>query len=257
MTRTTSRRGAADPPSVEAPSSRAPSRRAAVVQALLITALVAVAARVAFSPRFAGKVVPWAVMGAANALVSAAAIARLWRTDPRVLRTWFRPAYGDVAVGILFAAVFFALTDVGQHLFAPAGSTREAWIVRLYLVIGDPAQIRGKLGGVFVALVAICLSEEIVWRGYVRHRLAQAYGGTVGTLAAAGLYALAHLPTVWALADEAAGPNPLVVLAALFGGLLWGGMTQASRGRLVPALIAHVAFDWAVLVMFRLWGPSV
>ncbi len=251
---TTTTTPATDPAAASEPS---PSRASAIVEALIIVLLVAVAARVAFSPRFAGKVVPWTVMGVVNAGISVVAIGVLWRREPRVLRTWFRPGFGDVAVGILFAIVFFGLTDLGQHLFAPAGSPREAWIVRLYLVIGDPSKLRGKLGGVFVALVAICLSEELVWRGYVRHRLARAYGETVGTVAAAGLYAVAHLPTVWALSDDLAGGNPLVVLAALFGGLLWGAMTQVARGRLVPALIAHVAFDWAVLVMFRLWGPSV
>ena len=250
----TTTRAATDPAAASDPSL---SRTSAVVQALIVAALVAVAARVAFSPRFAGKVVPWTVMGIANAGISVVAVAVLWRKDPRMLRTWFRPAFGDVAVGILFAVVFFGLTDLGQHVLAPAGSPREAWIVRLYLVIGDPAQLRGKLGGVFVALVAICLGEELVWRGYVRDRLARAYGETTATVASAGLYAAAHLPTVWALADDVAGGNPLVVLAALFGGLLWGGITQVARGRLVPALIAHVAFDWAVLVMFRLWGPSV
>ncbi len=248
-------------PATDRDAARAPAsavtRRSAVVQALVIAALVAVAARVAFSPEFAGKVIPSTVMGIANAGISLVAIAYLWRTNPRVLRTWFRPGFGDVALGILFAVVMFGVTDLGQHVFAPAGSPREAWIVRLYLVIGDPALLRGKLGGVFVALVAICLSEEIVWRGYVRDRLSRVYSPTTATLGAAGLYALAHTTTLWALADPVAGGNPLVVLAALFGGLIWGGMTQRAGGRLVPALIAHVAFDWAVLVMFRLWGPSV
>ena len=240
-------------------SARAISRARLVAgaQVLVVTALVAVAARWAFSPEFAGKVVPWTVMGVANAGISLVAVVYLWRRDPRIVRTWFRPGFGDIAVGILFAVVMFALTDLGQHVFAPVGSLREGWIVRLYLVIGDPSKLRGKLGGVFVALVAICLSEEVVWRGFVRDRLTRVFSPTAGTIGAACFYALAHLPTVWALSDEAAGGNPLVVLAALFGGLIWGGMTQKFAGRLVPALIAHVAFDWAVLVMFRLWGPSV
>jgi membrane protease YdiL (CAAX protease family) len=47
--------------------------------------------------------------------------------------------------------------------------------------------------------------------------------------------------------------NPLVVAAALGGGLLWGAMARAF-GRLFPSVLAHVVFDWAVVMMFPLWG---
>jgi hypothetical protein len=56
--------------------------------------------------------------------------------------------------------------------------------------------------------------------------------------------------------DPDAGPNPLVPLAALGAGLVWGWMAQRYE-RLLPGIFSHVLFDWTVVMMFRLWGPSV
>jgi membrane protease YdiL (CAAX protease family) len=73
---------------------------------------------------------------------------------------------------------------------------------------------------------------------------------------AAVLYASAHAPTLWALRDPKAGLNPLLVAAALAAGLVWGAMTRYFE-RLPPAIVAHALFDWALVMMFRLWGQSV
>jgi len=37
---------------------------------------------------------------------------------------------------------------------------------------------------------------------------------------------------------------------------VWGAMAKRF-GRLVPSIISHAMFDWAVVVMFRLWGGSL
>ena len=72
------------------------------------------------------------------------------------------------------------------------------------------------------------------------------------------LYALAHLPTVLLLRDPFAGPNPLVVLAALGCGLVWG-LIVARTGRLPVAIFSHALFTWCVAIQFPLWrlGPAV
>jgi len=77
---------------------------------------------------------------------------------------------------------------------------------------------------------------------------------------AAVLYALAYVPTAWALrAGSGAGGglgglDPLLPVAALGAGLLWGAMAR-FLGRLAPGVLAHALFDWAVVMMFPLWGP--
>ena len=69
------------------------------------------------------------------------------------------------------------------------------------------------------------------------------------------LYALAHLPTAFALRDANLGPNPVLPLAALACGLVWAFAVRKT-GRLVPTILAHALFDWCVIVGYRLAGPS-
>ena len=57
------------------------------------------------------------------------------------------------------------------------------------------------------------------------------------------LYALAHVPTLFTLADPSAGKNPLLVLAALGGGLCWSFLVERT-GRLLPSLLAHAVFSY-------------
>jgi membrane protease YdiL (CAAX protease family) len=71
------------------------------------------------------------------------------------------------------------------------------------------------------------------------------------------MYALAHVPTLWALSDGEIGKNPLVLIAALGAGLVWSALARIFGDRLMPSIVSHGLFDWAVLMMFRLWGPSV
>jgi membrane protease YdiL (CAAX protease family) len=60
---------------------------------------------------------------------------------------------------------------------------------------------------------------------------------------------------MWALAAPS-GLNPILPLAALGAGLVWGAMARRF-GRLVPSIVSHVLFDWCIVVMFRLWGESL
>ena len=82
--------------------------------------------------------------------------------------------------------------------------------------------------------MAVAALEEISWRGFVYSLLEERLGTRRAWPATAVLYALAHLPTVFLLRDPFAGPNPLVVLAALGCGLVWGlivARTGACRRR--------------------------
>jgi membrane protease YdiL (CAAX protease family) len=102
------------------------------------------------------------------------------------------------------------------------------------------------------AVIAAAVAEELVWRGMVTQLLAERVGSRMAWVWAAVLYALAYAPTMWALRSSA-GLNPLLVGAALGAGLLWGAMARAF-GRLAPGVLAHALFDWAVVMMFPLWG---
>jgi membrane protease YdiL (CAAX protease family) len=200
-------------------------RRAAVVVALGVAALAIGAARVGLDPERAGQPI---VVGAFAVVYGALAIgAVLWlrrRGDARLLR----PASGDIALGATSAAVLYAGAMAARMALATAGTPREAWIVRLYLQLGvaDALRLLGRpeaTGPLFGRAVVITTA----------------------------LYVIANVPSVLLLRDPTAGPNPLLVLGALAGGVVWTGL-YLRRGRLLPAVFSHALFSWA-MVEFPLW----
>lgn len=169
---------------------------------------------------------------------------------------WLNVRSGDFTRGFLAAAVLFGGSWVFTKVVMPVGSARESWIARLYLQLGDPTTLRKNVAVVAVAIVVMSIAEELVWRGLVTSLLEEKVGTRRAWVWAAVLYAVAHVPTVWALRDPVAGPNPMILVAALGCGLVWGYMARRFE-RLLPGIFSHVLFDWTVLMMFRLWGPSV
>ena len=91
-------------------------------------------------------------------------------------------------------------------------------------------------------LLLIVVGEEIVWRNAVTLPLAARLGPWRGTVAAAAVFALAHLPL----------GVPLLLLAALGAGAFWSALVLKTRSA-VPALVSHVLWDLAVLF----WLPYV
>jgi membrane protease YdiL (CAAX protease family) len=61
---------------------------------------------------------------------------------------------------------------------------------------------------------------------------------------------------MWSLRSPTAGLDPLLPIAAIGAGLVWGAMAKRF-GRLIPSIISHAMFDWVIVVMFRLWGESL
>jgi len=84
------------------------------------------------------------------------------------------------------------------------------------------------------------ISEEVVWRGLVQDRLERRLGPLPGALITAVIYGTAHLPAGGWLAA-----------LALTCGLYWG-LLRAYTGSLLVPLIAHLAWDFSVMVLFPL-----
>ena len=204
----------------------------------------------AFSPERSGSVAFWALaLGPTVALAVAAAV---WAHREDFLVEWLSPRWGDFTRGVLGAVGLFAAAWGVTRFVAPVGSPREIWLVSLYGQIGDPRVLQAHAPLVAAAVALAAIAEEIVWRGTVTQLLAERVGSRAAWVWAAGLYALALLPTAWAL-RAGDGLNPLLVIAAGGAGLVWGGMARAF-GSLAPSILAHALFDWAVLMMFPLWG---
>lgn len=169
---------------------------------------------------------------------------------------WLNVRSGDFTRGFAGAALLFGGAYGFSKLVAPVGSDRESWLARLYLQLGDPTTLRKNVAFIVVAIIVMAAAEELVWRGLVTSLLEERVGSRRAWVWAAVLYSLAHLPTLWALRDPIAGLNPILPAAALGAGLVWGYMARRFE-RLLPGIFSHVLFDWTVLMMFRLWGPSI
>jgi hypothetical protein len=204
----------------------------------------------AFSPERSGTVAFWAL--AIGPTVALAIAAAAWAQREGFLAEWLTPRWGDFTRGVLGAAGLFVAAWGVTRVVSPVGSPREIWLVSLYGQIGDPRVLQAHAPLVAAAVVVAALAEEVVWRGTVTQLVAERVGSRLAWIWAAGLYALALLPTVWAL-RTGYGLNPVLVIAAGGAGLVWGGMARAFGG-LAPSVLAHALFDWAVLMMFPLWG---
>jgi membrane protease YdiL (CAAX protease family) len=215
--------------------------------ALTVTAIGACATFFAFQPDRAGSRSILLILGGPYLLLSA--VTCLWLHWRGELRQRLAPAGGDVTKGFLLAVALYGGAVLAHRLLTAKGTPREWWIIRAYVQVGDPTLASVWLVGLAVLLIAA--SEEVVWRGLVMGSLGSACGATRAWLLTTVLYAASYAPTVLLLRDEFAGPNPLIVGAALVGGLVWG-FVAARTGRLMPMVFAHALATWAV-VQYPVW----
>jgi membrane protease YdiL (CAAX protease family) len=225
-------------------------RPVAAALVAITTLLTAGTSYFAFAPLAAGTATFWGLAAGPPLLLGV--VATVWALREDLLRSWLSPRWGDFTRGVVGAGLLFAAAWAFAHGVAPVGSSREIWLAALYGQLGDPQRLRAQGALVGGAFVLVALAEELVWRGMVTHLLAEALGSRAAWLGAAVLYAVAYIPTMWSLRAGTA-LNPIVVVAALAGGLLWGGMARAF-GTLVPSIVAHAFFDWVAVMMLPLWG---
>jgi membrane protease YdiL (CAAX protease family) len=226
-----------------------PAAAAFVTVAVVVSA---VAFCLAFLPERSGTLAFWALAGGPTVLL--ATVAAAWAKREDYLWEWLAPKWGDFSRGLLGAVVLFGAAWAFARSVTPVGSAREIWLVSLYSQIGDPRVLQLHAPAVGVAIAVVVLAEELLWRGTITQLLAEKVGSRLAWVWSAGLYALVYVPTMWAL-RTGAGIDPVLVVAAFGGGVLWGAMARAF-GRLAPGILAHALFDWSVLMMFPLWGAG-
>ena len=237
--------GAADDDDVVVPSKTA--RRDATAACVSVTIATALVMSYAFAPANAGSPGMLGAIFGLDLAVAIVSFARLQRTGE--LRAVMRLRPGDIWLGGMLAGLMYGGAMAGHLVLTPHLSPREGWIMRLYLQLGDPRGEGRELVGLAVFVVASL--EEIAWRGLVMRALVPVIGGARALALSSLLFAIAHAPTLWLLGDPVAGPNPLIVLAALGCSVIWGGLMLRTR-RLVPSIVAHALFSWAI-VEFPIW----
>lgn len=203
---------------------------------LLVVALLSGAVAYAFRPSLAGTPAMWLAIGIPYLLLAALALVQLSRRDQLTRLLGYRR--GDPSIGILVGLGLLAVAWLFARQVLHAGASARAWWFSVLLLAGDPAWTPGSL-----LLFAVVICEEVVWRGWVQLELREWLGARSGWIICALLYGAVQAPTLFTLEDATAGKNPLLVLAALGGGLCWSFLAERT-GRLLPGLLAHAVFTY-------------
>jgi membrane protease YdiL (CAAX protease family) len=153
--------------------------------------------------------------------------------DGQALRPLFRPRAAAVAAGVMIGAAMTAATYALFPLVSHISVALARDTTRLYANLNASSHVWLSL-----VLVPVVIGEEVVWRGLVFGALARRFGLTAAVLLGAPLYALAHAPV----------GSPVLVLAALGCGLIWGGLRATTASLLAP-LAAHLLWDEIVLFL--------
>jgi membrane protease YdiL (CAAX protease family) len=221
-----------------------------VLKIAVAAVLVAAALTLALQQNMAGSPLALLALGFPYAVLSVLAV--LYFKREGTLGEKLRPKSGDLTFAALVTVMLFFGAIAARKFLAPHGSVREAWVMRAYLQIGDPELMQQRVLGASVAIAVVAILEEIAWRGLIYALVEERLGTRRAWPVTAVLYAAAHIPTIVLLSDPYAGPNPLIVLAALGCGLVWG-LIVARTGRLPVAIFSHALFTWCVAVQFPLW----
>jgi membrane protease YdiL (CAAX protease family) len=215
---------------------------------LLAILVVAVSTGVALNPWLVEAWQTWTALIVPYLALTVLALRDLH--SRQLLRARLMPRGGDVSIGILLGLLMAALGIVAQRALVPTDSANAEWLFTLYAQVGNVQRDPVSLA----ALAALVAMEEIVWRSMVLDGLERDLGRRWAAPAAAAAYALAHLPTLWTLAGQSAGPNPLLVLAAFGCGVCWVYLVS-NLGRLWPAFASHLVFTYFMAAPLPSWLP--
>jgi membrane protease YdiL (CAAX protease family) len=177
-------------------------------------------------------------LGLGGAALALGALVAL--VDGRRLRPLLDVAPRPVAAGLLVGGLTALVTRPLYAVVARWVPTLGADVARLYAHVGSTRPALASL-----ALTAVVVAEEIVWRGSVQGALQRRFGAGPAVLLAAGLYGLALAP---------AG-SPLLVLIAFACGLVWSALRAATASLIAPVL-AHLLWDHVVLFLAPLAGSG-
>lgn len=174
---------------------------------------------------------PWIPIAFAALGMSAVVLA----ADRMLMRELFRPALRPMLLGLAAGTVMVSGTYLLFPLFARAPLTVGQGTDSLYATFlgGQPTL------AVLLFVIPIIAAEEILWRGSFQEWAASLSGRPVGTVViSAAVYAIAHAPF----------GSGLLVAVAFACGLYWSALRSVS-GSLIPALIAHLMWDLALILI--------
>lgn len=187
---------------------------------------------VMFSPITAQRVNFWAVMSLAAVVLTI--YSYLFSRDRFV--KLFNVNWNFIIIGVLSAILLYIVFFIGKYFIALLLESSQNQITSVY---STKSQTPLWLISI-VLLFIIGPAEELFWRGFVLEKLNSLRNKPfTNLLISTFLYTFVH---IWAL-------NPVLLLAAFICGLFWGLIFLKFKS-LVPGIISHSIWDFAVFVLF-------
>lgn len=239
--------------SSESPASQDTGAESGIVRVrwvVLTSALLACVLGYAFRPELAATSTFWLLVSLPN--LAAAGFALFYLHEEDLLFERLRPRGGDISMGVALGVALLVASWAGRSTLAAVGTPQHAWLLNVYIQIGDPEIVQSS-ALLTTALLLVVIAEELTWRGWALDVCNRRLGARRGWMLATLLYAATMVPSMFSLAAPGAGPNPLLLIAALFCGLTWS-FTAHVLGRLPPVIISHAIFTYFSVVQFRLPG---
>ncbi len=196
---------------------------------LLLSLVVLLLWMVMFSPWTSHYVNFWFMMSISALILIGMALF----SQREHLREIFHFRASFIIVGIFSAVALYIIFMVGNFVAVRLFPFARGQINNIYDLRNQSIPL---VIGVLVFLIGP--AEEIFWRGYVQHVMAQRLGPVKGYLIAALLYASVHF---WAF-------NFMLFMAALVCGLFWGLVFLRYRS-LWPCILSHALWDLFIFVI--------
>ena len=178
-----------------------------------------------------GPIGVWLAVGGVSILLGASLVFLDRANVTRLLRPNLSLVLIGLVLGGLMSAATFLLYPILTRLLPFIAEDTAL----LYSVFRGPSPTLALF-----TLLLVILCEELIWRGAVQSVFSRRVGLVVGVLLSALAYALALAPL-----------GSLVLLFVAFAcGLVWSAL-RAMTQSLVPPLVAHLLWDFLVLI----WMP--
>jgi uncharacterized protein len=132
--------------------------------------------------------------------------------------------------GALSGMTLYGIFVFGHSLLLPLPFPIEGYVYDLYESIGPKEWWQHGL------LLLIIAGEELFWRLFVQKRLLGGLDRRKRILLATALYTSVHLYSF----------NPLLIMAAITGGIYWGWLYERS-GNIYVLILSHFVFDLFLL----------
>jgi membrane protease YdiL (CAAX protease family) len=187
-----------------------------------------------FSPLTAQKINFWAVMSIATVSLILYTFLANWKQTILLFRFEIKHIWIGILSAVLLYLFFFVGHSVASNLF---GFAKEQ-VINVYSTKEGTSLVVISV----LLLLLIGPAEEVFWRGFVQAQIySKLVKPTPSILISTLLYTIVH---IWAL-------NLMLLIAAFFCGLFWGFIFYRYKS-LVPVIISHSLWDFAIFILFPL-----